>query len=121
MENEVKKTEEKEITFPYYADKKDLLLGIQEYRGKNFLFISEVYDYTTGKLIKEEQKPVYEKYVDSTINRMMKLYNDKLQYHPKDSNIVIVTKNVKPGIEDDLFSVKSAKGSTKRQVIDLRH
>lgn len=116
MENETKK----EIEFPSYGTKMQFLEGIARNRGKNLMITSEVYERKTGKLIKEEQRIVYEKYVDSDVNYIINHYNDNLIYFPESNKeIVIIMKNVKPDVEDDIFTVKTAKGSTKRTPINI--
>lgn len=114
MENEIKK----EVKFKTYGTKSQLLEGVMRNRGKNFLITSEVRDKETGDLIKTEQKIVYEKYVDSDMAYIIDKYDENLVYYP-DSNkkIVIIMKEIKPDVEDDIFTIKTAKGNTKRQPI----
>lgn len=124
MENENEKTvenlEEKKPTFKTYGTKTLLMQGIALNRGKNFMVTSEVRDRKTGKLISEEQKIVYEKYVDSDLKYIIENYNDDLVFYPESNkNIVIIMKEIKPDVEDDVFTVKTAKGSTKRQPITM--
>lgn len=115
MENENKK-----VTFKTYGTKSQLLEGIALNRGKNFMVTSEVRDRKTGELIKEEHKPVYEKYVDSDMKYIIENYDENLVFYPESNkNIVIIMKEIKPDVEDDLFTVKTAKGSTKRQPITM--
>ena len=110
---------EKEL-FPTYGTKSKFLEGIALNRGKNLLITSEVRERVTGKLIKEEQRVVYEKYVDSDVAYIINHYDDKLVYYPEgNKEIVIIMKSVKPDVEDDIFTVKTAKGSTKRKPINF--
>lgn len=116
MENEIKK----EVKYPTYGTKTKLLEGIALNRGKNFMVTSEVRDRETGELIKIEQKPVYEKYVDSEMKYIISNYNDNLVFFPESNKkIVIIMKEIKPDVEDDIFTVRTAKGSTKRQPITM--
>ena len=111
---------EKKVEFPSYGTKMQFLEGIARNRGKNLMITSEIYDRKTGKFIKEEQRIVYEKYVDSDVEYIINHYNDELIYSPDgNKDIVIVMKNVKPDVEDDIFTVKTAKGSTKRTPINM--
>lgn len=113
MENETKKLKT-------YGTKHQLLEGIMKNRGKNFMITSEVRDRETGDFIKEEQKIVYEKYVDSDVQYIIDNYNDDLVFYPESNKkIVIIMKEVKPNVDDDIFTVKTAKGSTKRQPISM--
>jgi hypothetical protein len=113
MENETKKIKT-------YGTKSQLLEGIMKNRGKNFMIISEILDRDTKEVVDTEHKVVYEKYVDSDIQYIIDNYNDDLVYYPKgNKNIIIVMKEVKPNVDDDIFTVKTAKGSTKRQPISM--
>lgn len=117
METEVK---EKKVEFKTYGTKSQLLEGVMRNRGKNFLITSEVRDRKTGELITIEQRPVYEKYVDSDMAYIIERYDENLVYYPNSNkNIVIIMKEIKPDVEDDIFTVKTAKGSTKRQPITM--
>jgi hypothetical protein len=119
MENEIKKAEKK-VEFKTYGTKSALLEGIMKNRGKNFMITSEVRDRETGELIDTEHKIVYEKYVDSDMQYIIEKYDDNLVYYPESNkNIVIIMKEVKPNVDDDIFTVKTAKGSTKRQPISM--
>lgn len=116
MENEEK------VKFKTYGTKQAFSEGILINRGKNLLIISEVRDRKTGELIKEEHKIVYEKYVQSTVEYCLKNYDDNMVYYPESNKeIVIIMKSVKPDVEDDIFTVKTAQGKTKREIIDLRN
>lgn len=118
METEAKK----KVEFKTYGTKSQLLEGIMKNRGKNFMVISEVIDLETGEVIDTEHKVVYEKYVDSDIQYVIDNYNENLVYYPKTGagkKIAIVMKEVKPNVDDDIFTVKTAKGSTKRQPISM--
>ena len=118
MENEVAKKEE--VKYPTYGTKTKLLEGITLNRGKNFMVTSEIRDRKTGTLINVEQKVIYEKYVDSDMEYVIKHYNDNLVFFPESNkDIVIIMKEIKPDVEDDIFTVKTAKGSTKREPISM--
>lgn len=111
--------ENEKVVYPTYGTKTKFLEGIALNRGKNLLITSEVRDRATGEFIKEEQRIVYEKYVDGDVEYVIKHYDDNLVYYPEgNKNIVIIMKNVKPDVEDDIFTVKTAKGSTKRKPIN---
>ena len=117
MENEIKS---KKLEFKTYGTKTQLLEGIVRNRGKNFLIISEIVDRKTGELIDTEQKVVYEKYVDSDMEYIIKHYDDNLVFYPESNkDIVIIMKEIKPDVEDDIFTIKTAKGNTKRQPINM--
>ena len=58
---------ENEKKFPTYGIKQKFLEGIALNRGKNLLITSEVRKRDTGEFIKEEQRIVYEKYVDGDV------------------------------------------------------
>lgn len=111
---------ENEKKFPTYGTKTKFLEGIALNRGKNLLITNEVRKIDTGELINEEQRVVYEKYVDSDVQYILDNYNDDLVYYPEgNKEIVIIMKSVKPDVEDDIFTVKTAKGSTKRKPINF--
>ena len=113
METETKKIKT-------YGTKSQLLEGVMKNRGKNFMIISEILDRDTKEVIDTEHKVVYEKYVDSDVQYIIDNYNDDLVYYPEgNKNIIIVMKEVKPNVDDDIFTVKTAKGSTKRQPISM--
>ena len=123
MENEVAKNEvakKEEVKYPTYGTKTMLLEGITLNRGKNFMVTSEIRDRKTGKLIDTEQKVIYEKYVDSDMKYIIANYNDDLVFFPESNkDVVIIMKEIKPDVEDDIFTIKTAKGSTKRQPISM--
>lgn len=111
---------ENEKKFPTYGTKQKFLEGIALNRGKNLLITSEVRKRDTGEFIKEEQRIVYEKYVDGDVKYIINHYDEDLVYYPEgNKEIVIIMKNVKPDVEDDIFTVKTAKGSTKRKPINM--
>ena len=123
MENEVAKNEiakKEEVKYPTYGTKTMLLEGITLNRGKNFMVTSEIRDRKTGKLIDTEQKVIYEKYVDSDMKYIIEKYNDDLVFFPESNkDVVIIMKEIKPDVEDDIFTIKTAKGSTRRQPISM--
>ena len=116
MENEIKK----EVKYPTYGTKMKLLEGFALHRGKNFMVTSEIRDRETGELIDTEHKIIYEKYVGDEQKYIIENYNDNLVFFPESNKkIVIIMKEIKPDVEDDIFTVKTAKGSTKRQPITM--
>lgn len=103
-----------------YAKKNKLIEFFALNRGKNFMVESEVRDLKTGELISIENKIIYEKRVDLETKYIIDRYDEDLIYRPKGKGIAIVMKSITPDIDDDVFTIKTAKGSTKRPVNDLR-
>lgn len=114
--------EEKKVVIKGYGTKEQLLVHLAKNRGKNFMFEFEVIDVKTGDVVNVEQKIVYEKYVDLETKYIIDRYDEHLIYYPEtNTNIAIVLKSITADIEDDDWTVKTAKGSTKRTVNDLRN
>ena len=118
---EVKEEKVEKVEIKSYATKNELLEFFALNRGKNFMVENEIRDIKTGELIGTENKIIYEKRVDLETKYIIERYDENLIYRPEtNKDVVIIMKRITPDIDDDDFTVRTAKGSTKRPVNDLR-